>query len=78
MSVRLAVKNRERHPEEFQRVYESEVEKRIRLRYTVSRELAILRQRDTKPDEFAEYNAYAELCKREVKEMIGGIRNGEV
>lgn len=43
----------------------SEINRRIRLRYSLSEELAILRQRDTKPEEFAEYHAYAELCKAE-------------
>lgn len=47
--------------------YEADVEARIRTRYSVSQELAILRQRDTKPEEFAEYNAYAEECKAEAK-----------
>lgn len=50
--------------------YEAEVERRIRTRYSVSAELAILRQRDSKPEEFAEYNAYAELCKTEAKAVI--------
>lgn len=45
-----------------------EIERRIRRRYSLSQELAILRQRDTKPCEFAEYHAYAELCKAEAKE----------
>lgn len=48
--------------------YAEEINKRIRSRYTQSDELAILRQRDCKPDEFAEYNAYAESCKKAVKE----------
>lgn len=50
--------------------YEAKVEARIRERYSVSAELAILRQRDTKPDEFAEYNAYAERCKAESKAAL--------
>lgn len=41
------------------------IEQLIRQRYSVSDELAILRQRDAKPEEFAEYNAYAEWCKAE-------------
>ena len=36
-------------------------------KYNVNQELAILRQRDTKPEEFAEYNEYVEKCKRQVK-----------
>ena len=51
--------------------YEADVEARIRTRYSVSQELAILRQRDTKPEEFAEYNAFAEECKAEAKKVIG-------
>lgn len=51
--------------------YETDVEARIRTRYSVSQELAILRQRDTKPEEFAEYNAFAEECKAEAKKVIG-------
>ena len=47
--------------------YPQLVEKKIRTRYSVSAELAILRQRDTKPEEFAEYNAFCELCKVEAK-----------
>ena len=47
------------------------VDKKIRSRYSISSELAILRQRDTKPEEFAEYNAYAEACKAEAKAELG-------
>jgi hypothetical protein len=47
--------------------YEERVEILIRQRYSISAEFAILRQRDTKPEEFAEYNAYAEQCKIEAK-----------
>ena len=50
--------------------YEAEVERRIRTRYSVSAELAILRQRDSKPEEFAEYNAYAEECKAEARKAL--------
>ena len=47
--------------------YPQLVENKIRTKYSVSAELAILRQRDTKPEEFAEYNAFCELCKAEAK-----------
>lgn len=43
------------------------VERLIRERYSISDELAILRQRDTKPDEFAEYNAFCEECKEKAR-----------
>ncbi len=38
---------------------------RVREVYSVDDELAILRQRDTKPEEFAEYNAFVEKIKAE-------------
>ncbi len=42
----------------------------IRRKYTLSEELAILRQRDTKSEEFEAYNAYAESCKEEAILLI--------
>lgn len=50
--------------------YNEEVNSMIRQRYSLSEELAILRQRDTKPGEFAVYNEYAEECKSKVKAMM--------
>lgn len=50
-----------------QEIYEDKIVAEIRKKYTVNQELAILRQRDTKPEEFAEYNEYVEQCKQEVK-----------
>ena len=50
--------------------YENKVVALIRQKYNVNQELAILRQRDAKPQEFAEYNEYVEQCKAEVKEGI--------
>ena len=54
--------------------YAERVNKLIRRKYSISDELAILRQRDTKPEEFAVYNAYVEECKATVKSEldIGG------
>ena len=45
--------------------YQQRVVSRIREKYSVDDELAILRQRDTKPEEFAEYNAFVEQIKAE-------------
>lgn len=45
--------------------YEERVVSRIREVYSVDDELAILRQRDTKPDEFREYNRVVEAIKAE-------------
>jgi hypothetical protein len=52
------------------KLYEQLIISKIRERYTIDQELAILRQRDTKPQEFAEYNAYVENCKAQAKEEV--------
>ena len=45
--------------------YEQRVVDRIREVYSIDDEFAILRQRDTKPHEFAEYDAFVEKIKEE-------------
>ena len=45
--------------------YEQRVVDRIRAVYSIDDELAILRQRDTKPYEFALYNNFVEKVKAE-------------
>ena len=50
--------------------YDELVNTEIRKRYSVSQEFAILRQKDEKPTEYAEYFAYCEKCKAFVKEQI--------
>lgn len=47
--------------------YEVEIVRRVRLRYDINAELAILRQREKKADEFGEYYAYVEDCKVRAK-----------
>lgn len=53
-----------------QQRYENLVESKIRARYTLSQELAILRQRDTKQDEYQAYYDYCEACKAEIKSLL--------
>ena len=50
--------------------YNDRVNALIRERYSLSEELAVLRQRDAKPDEFAAYNAYAEQCKAYARDLL--------
>lgn len=52
--------------------YAERVVNRIREVYSIDDELAILRQRDTKPEEFAEYNAFVEKIKAEERGVNGG------
>lgn len=53
--------------------YDEAVDNKIRERYSISQEFAILRQRDEKPDEYAAYFAYCEECKAFVKEKKNAI-----
>ena len=48
--------------------YEQRIVARIRERYSIDDELAILRQRDSKPDEFNTYNEFVERIKTEERE----------
>lgn len=54
-----------------EKVYGDLVNKKIRRRYSISEELAMLRQKDEKPEEFALYNDYVEGCKAEAKAELG-------
>ena len=44
----------------------------VRARYSVSDELAILRQRESKAEEFQAYDAYAEECKAQAHLEVYG------
>lgn len=60
-------------PEDFEpdsATYGGRVDSMIRERFSLSEELAILRQRETKPAEFAEYDAFCEKCKRRAREEL--------
>ena len=47
--------------------YGNQVNDLIRRRYSLSEELAILRQKDEKPDEYRVYFAFCEECKANAK-----------
>ncbi len=49
--------------------YEQRVVNRIREVYSIDDELAILRQRNTKPEEFEQYNAFVEKIKEEERNV---------
>ena len=53
-----------------QEKYESIVENKIRSRYTLSQELAILRQKESKAEEYQAYFDYCEVCKAEAKQLL--------
>lgn len=62
--------------EEYQPTYEEKVVELIRQRYSVDDEIAILRQKDTKADEFDAWYAYCEQCKQEAREL--GVSSEEL
>lgn len=49
--------------------YEEQVVTFIREKYSIDEELAIQRQRDTKPEEFKAYFEYCEECKEKAKSL---------
>lgn len=51
--------------------YRQRVVNLVREQYSVDDELAILRQRDTKVEEFNQYNTYVEECKARAREELG-------
>jgi hypothetical protein len=57
--------------------YKDRVVGLIRKEYDVDDELSILRQRDTKPEEFEKYNTYIEWCKKEAKKEGKKKKSGE-
>ena len=59
--------------ERKQQKYEDRVVELLRKKYTLNQELAILRQRNEKPEEYQAYHDYAEQCKATAKtEILGG------
>lgn len=54
------------------KLYSQRIVELIREKYSINDELAILRQRDEKAEEFAAYNLFVEECKAQAKEEIYG------
>lgn len=55
-----------------EQMYKDRVIELVREEYSVDDELAILRQRDTKIDEFNAYNSFVEECKVTARKEIYG------
>lgn len=53
--------------EPYQPTYKERVVELIRQQYTIDDEIAILRQRETKPDEYQAWYDYCEQCKADAK-----------
>lgn len=57
--------------------YAGMVQSLIRKRYTLEEELAVQRQREEKPEEFAQYFAYCEACKQKARGYIGETKEAD-
>lgn len=73
---------RQRNNIDMRNTYELTVERLIRERYSISQELAILRQQDAKTEEFQKYNEFCESCKATARLKIANssmqeANNGE-
>lgn len=53
------------------KIYNRIVDEKIRAKYPLSAQIAIIRQKEEKPEEFYEFYAFAEQCKAEVKAELG-------
>lgn len=58
--------------ERKQQKYEDRVVELLRQEYSLNQELATLRQRNEKPEEYQAYHSYAEQCKATAKAEILG------
>lgn len=52
----------------YDELYKQRIVELVRERYDIDDELAILRRRESKPEQFNEYNEYVEQCKVEAHE----------
>lgn len=57
-------------PKYTRQEYVEKVRELIKERYTIEDEIALYRQKDTKPTEFDEYNQFCEECKARAKEIL--------
>lgn len=53
--------------QEKQRLYKERIVAKIRRKYDINDEIALTNDKDTKPQEYAEYQAYRQMCKVEAR-----------
>ena len=71
-AVRLANKNGV-----LSRLRKQMIVHEVRKKYDADDELAVLRQANTKPDEYEMYFAYVEECKQRVDDYVKEVLGGE-
>jgi hypothetical protein len=70
--TKIALARLEGHKEVLDALYPEYVSHLIHEKYSINTELALLRKMTTKPDDFAEYYAFAEECKAKARKEIYG------
>lgn len=75
MFSKLAQKNKATNPETYEALRSHLIEKKVARRYSPTGEIAILRQRDTKPQKYKEYFDYVEACIAEADAELAGGTN---
>lgn len=68
--IRLAILNGQENE-----IYQQLVNELISERYSIQQELSVQRQKDKKPNEFKEYDDYAESCKEHAKYILNEIKS---
>ena len=71
-----------RNPDEWfsddlKKLYDAEVERLIAERYSHGKEIEVNREKEEKPERFAEYLAYVEQCKLAAKTSLAAKRERE-
>lgn len=69
-TIALLLKNKEREPETFEKCRSYLIEQLIEQKYSLKQEVAIIRQKDTKPEEYQEYFNYVEECKSKINSQL--------
>ena len=71
VQIWVEVESQEPVNETPQLSYRELIIQKIAARYSIEDEIAILRQKDEKPEEFEAYYQFAEQCKAEAKAELG-------
>ncbi len=75
MHSKLAQKNKATNPETYEACRSRLIEEKVARRYSPTEEIAILRQRDTKPQKYQEYYDFVEKCISEADAELAGGTN---
>ena len=64
-------------PSNYEAVYKQKVEEYIREEYSLSDEIALLRQQEDKQTEYTNYYNYCEVCKLKARQYVKDLEEEE-